>query len=280
MNYIWEFVIRAKRNGIDLDTITYKFDDDVSPYMELSFANINETSILSTVNVNPFYRYYEIFKNLLSSDLLLDEEEFKRLLNDEEFVRSHFDDDELERLRDENGQLPDTEKIRSLRHRDIKSDHPEIVNTVLDITVHHLAKIDIHMGMNKREYHINFLINDMKHGYLGSYVQKNMSIFTHDELVIVANNILNLYATGEEIHLLKDSVRRIFKGAYVFSNTEEYFEIVFFLRTVRTEAKEEKMALLRYLFLPFKYSYETYWEKMFGVIESPELMIMGDIVQY
>ena len=280
MNYIWELVIRAKKSGINLNAITYKFDDDVSPYMELSFADINESGILSTVNINPYYRYYEIFKNLLNSDLLLDDEEFKQLLNNDEFIRSHFDDDELERLRDENGHLLDTEKIRSLKHRDIKSDYPEIVNTVLDITTHHLAQIDIHMGMNKREFHINFLINDMKRGYLGSYIQKNISVLTVDELVIVANNLLNLYATGEEIHLLRDSVRRIFRGAYVFSNTEEQFEIVFFLRTVKTEAKEEKMALIKYLFLPFKYSYEIYWDKMFGVIESPELMVMGDIVQY
>jgi len=280
MNYIWELAIRAKKGDIDLDSITYRFDEDFSPYMELSFADINESGIPTIVDINPYYRYYEVFKNLLSPDLLLSDEEFNKLLDDEEFLLSHFDEDELERIRDDNGQLPDNEKIRNLRHRDMKSDYPEIVDTILDITVHHLAQIDVHMGMNKREYHVNFLINDMERGYYGSHIQKNMSIFVRDELVIIANNLLNLYASGEEIHLLKDSVRRIFKGAYVFSNTEERYEIVFFLKTKKTPEKENKMALLEYLFLPFRFTREIYWERIFGVIGTPELMVVGEIMQY
>ena len=130
----------------------------------------------------------------------------------------------------------------------MKEDYPEIVATILDITTHHLALIDAHMGMNKWEYYINFLIDDMRRGYFGRYVQEGVSVFKWDELVVVASCLLSLYRTGEAVHCLKEAVRRIFRGSLVFSNAEEKDEIVLFLRTERTEAKEEKMEILQYLF--------------------------------
>ena len=231
MNYIWELVIRAGNNGIDTDLIEYRCGQPFSAYMELSFNEINERGIPldEPVEVNPFYRYYKIFKKLLDPNL---------------------------------------------------NENQEVVDAVLDISLHHLSDIDVLMGMNKREYYINFVIEDMKNGCLGSHIQKNIKVFTRDEQVIIADSLLALYSTGEEVNLLKESVKRIFKGAYIFSNAEERDEVVFFLRTKKTEEKEEKMALLQYLFLPFKCTCEIYWERIFGIIDVPELMVMGAMVQY
>jgi len=317
MNYIWELAIQAKRIGSDPDNIVFIFDDDFSAYMELSFQDMNETGIPFTVAINPYYRYYEVFKELLNPDLSLDDNEFremlldldfirnnlpeevfkslfypnvpkdereyKELLANDEFMRSHVIEELREKyLADErHGQryLRD-EKINKLRYRDLKSDSPMIIGTAFDIIAHHLVDIDVHMGMNKREYYINFIINDMHQGYFGSNVKKHISVFTRDEQVIIANNLIALYTIGEEIHLLRDSVSRIFKGSYIFSNAEERDEVVFFLRTAKTDEKEEKMALLQYLFLPFKCDCEIYWEKIFGILDVPELMIMGNMMQY
>jgi hypothetical protein len=210
----------------------------------------------------------------------LGDEEYEQLLADDEFIRNYFGDDAKKYLQYENRHLIEDPKLYRLRHRDIKEDYPEIVATILDITMHHLALIDAHMGMNKWEYYINFIINDMKQGRYGSRIQDSTALFAREELVVIADCLLSLYASGEEVYVLKESVRRIFEGSLVFSNTEARHEIVLFLRTKETEAKAEKIAILQYLFLPFRYTCEIYWERMFGIIDTPELMQMGEMVNY
>ena len=315
MHYTWKLAIKALQNGMNPHTIRYKFDDDFSPYIEVNFTDLNEQGIPQEVYINPYYRYYSIFKELLNPDLTLGDDEFKRLLLNVDYIKNNLpdevfkslffpdvpDDPYRQLLRDDErmrkmvldqikekylddekyGQkyLHDT-RLDILRHRDLKTDSPVIVENVLDLTVHHLIDIDVLMGMNRREYHINFVINDMHRGYFGSYVKKGIGIFSRGEQVIIANCLLSLYATAEEVHVLKESVRRIFIGSCIFSNAEERDEIVFWLRTKETPLKVEKMEVLQHLFLPFKCTCEIYWENIFGVIDVPEMMITGEISLY
>lgn len=151
---------------------------------------------------------------------------------------------------------------------------------ILDTTLHHLKDIDVLMGMNKREYHIQFIIQDMYSGYFGEYIKRNMDCLAKAEQRLVANNLLALYNTAENIYLLKDTIRRIFTNAYIFSNAEEKDEIVFWLRTNKTAAKQAKIEILKYLFLPFKANILIYWENIFGVMGNDEMMRMGRIVNY
>lgn len=229
MNYLWELDIKAKQQNIDTDAIQYKYGQPFSGYMELSFEDINETKVLTEVEINPFYRFYRIFKYL-------------------------FD--------------PDT------------TEDKQVIDVIHDLVIHHLIDIDVLMGMNKREYHIKFTIKDMYKGYLGDFVKDRIHLFTLTEQKILANNVLDLYKANESIYLLKDTVKKIFVNSYVFSNVEEKDEIFFYLRTTETKEKEEKLNVIKYLFLPFKYSVDVYWEFFIGIVDVDELMLTDEIVIY
>lgn len=229
MNYIWELVIRAIEQDIKPGEIFYKYGMPFSPYMELSFVDINETNALKEVEINPYYRYYSIFKELFEPNL---------------------------------------------------KENEELIATLHDNLIHHLKDIDVFMGMCKREYHINFIIKDMKNGYFGDYVGKNIEVFSLKEKKILANNILYLYETGENIFLLKETVKKIFENSYILSNTKEKDEVVFFLRTNETDVKRLKIDIIKHIFLPFKFNILVYWELIFGVIGVKELMKIGEIMNY
>lgn len=229
MNYVWELAIKAKQHGLDQNNIFYKYGRPFSAYMELSFENLNETNILSEVEINPYYRYYKIFKELFEPNMIENE---------------------------------------------------EIVEVLHDLIIHHLKDIDVLMGMNKREYYINFIIKDMYNGFFGEYVKEKIDVFTKAEQKIIANNILALHITGECVHLLKETVSRIFTRAYIFSNASEKDEVIFFLRTKETNQKAEKVEVIKYLFLPFKCRIEVYWEHLFGVLGVEELTKMDSIMNY
>ncbi|TYQ16929.1 UNVERIFIED_CONTAM: hypothetical protein Cloal_3510 [Acetivibrio alkalicellulosi] len=86
MNYAWDMIIIARQLGIDLKKINFVVAKSYSPYMELSNTEINSQDIEGDVEVNPYYRFYEIFKNMFNVN---DTEnmEFKKYLFD---VTMHF----------------------------------------------------------------------------------------------------------------------------------------------------------------------------------------------
>ncbi|MGN0145070.1 MAG: hypothetical protein ACI398_08805 [Clostridium sp.] len=66
MNYIWEALLKADKEKIKRNNIKFKKAEICSPYMEMSFEDLN-LSLLSEeqeIDVNIYYRFYEIFKEL------------------------------------------------------------------------------------------------------------------------------------------------------------------------------------------------------------------------
>jgi hypothetical protein len=67
MNYIWDMAIKATRQDIEPATITFVHSKSCSPYMEMAFEDLNTVSLEAepTVEINPYYRFCDIFKKFL-----------------------------------------------------------------------------------------------------------------------------------------------------------------------------------------------------------------------
>ena len=229
MNYIWELAIKALNEDLDADEIVYKFGAPFSAYMELSFIHMNEKEVIFEVEINPYYRYYAIFKELFEPNLI---------------------------------------------------DNSEVREAVLDLTIHHLKDIDVFMGMNKREYYIKFIVFDMQKGFFGKYISERMESFKPSEQKIVANNVLKLYETGENIFLFRETIMTLFTNSYVFSNQFDKDEITLYLRTKETEDNVKKVELVKHIFLPFNYNIEVFWELIFGIMGVDDFMKTGSMLNH
>ncbi len=66
MNYIWDILLQANSQNLDQKKIIFKCAKSYSPYMEVSFEDLNTTEIdeASIVEINPYYRFFTIFKNM------------------------------------------------------------------------------------------------------------------------------------------------------------------------------------------------------------------------
>lgn len=82
MNYLWDLIIRAQQNKISRNELTFKVAKIYSPYMEISRDAINDLRIGKEIELNPYYRFYEIFK-----ELFLPEQEDENI----EFRETFFD---------------------------------------------------------------------------------------------------------------------------------------------------------------------------------------------
>lgn len=66
MNYLWEVFLKAEEQGIPKEHIQFLTAKNYSAYMEVSdtFLNQKELAGFPRIEVNPYYRFYDIFKEL------------------------------------------------------------------------------------------------------------------------------------------------------------------------------------------------------------------------
>lgn len=85
MQYIWEVVLAARKSGIKEADLQYLEAKIRSPYLEVSFCDLNTDTVEQTVvEVNPFYRFFDIFSEILD----INQKEYKKTR--EIFVDSVF----------------------------------------------------------------------------------------------------------------------------------------------------------------------------------------------
>lgn len=70
MNYVWEVLLAAEKTEIGEKGLRFYTEKDPSPYVEVSFAEIN-TAVLekAEVGVNPLYRFSNVFAEMFSPDI-------------------------------------------------------------------------------------------------------------------------------------------------------------------------------------------------------------------
>lgn len=70
MNYVWEILLAAEDKKIEKEEIRFLPAKNASPYVEVSFADLNTASLEDAqIEVNPLYRFSSIFSELLAPDI-------------------------------------------------------------------------------------------------------------------------------------------------------------------------------------------------------------------
>ena len=66
---LWNIIYEVKRQKIKRNRVKFVSSGNISPYMELNFENINylyfDEKSINEIEVNPYYRYFEIFSEML-----------------------------------------------------------------------------------------------------------------------------------------------------------------------------------------------------------------------
>lgn len=69
MNYVWEAALTAEEKGIDRKDLRFVPAENPSPYVELSFADLNTMELdEKQVEINPLYRFSAVFEKLFAPD--------------------------------------------------------------------------------------------------------------------------------------------------------------------------------------------------------------------
>ncbi|MBE0337705.1 MAG: iron-dependent peroxidase [Bacillota bacterium] len=229
MNYVWDLLMRAKEQELDVNSFRFVPAVSYSPYMELSLTELNTSELEQVVEINPYYRFYSIFRDLFP---------------------------------------PDAEEYLELRE------------SLFDIMIHFLAETDLYQGMNRREYHIRFVQRDIGNGIFGPKVSESFAQLNREEQDAIAEGLLRLYETGEAVHLLKETMRRVFHRSIIYTNCEEKDELLIYIGQEETQLSRIKADLILDLFLPARFTIELYWTRHFGILEADPTMKIDAIALY
>lgn len=229
MKYMWELVARAKSQEINPTDVTFIPAKELSPYLELNFEDLNDNTIPSVLEVNPYYRFLIVFKD-------------------------YFD--------------PDYEGDVCIRH--------ELFNLI----IHYLAELDTYMGMTKRDYEIEFVIKEIQQGLYGDEVRDGFKLFTLLEKKIVADNLLRLHLLSEGVYLFQDTVRKLYHKAMIYGNLTDRDVLMTHLLTPKHKTHQQRIQVLKSLFLPCHYEVEIYWIHLFGIMGIDGAMKQEDLVMY
>lgn len=71
MNYLWEILLQAKAQGIEKEDIRFRQARSYSPYIELAeeYLNITKLEEPCLVEINPNYRFQQVFQELFHPDV-------------------------------------------------------------------------------------------------------------------------------------------------------------------------------------------------------------------
>ncbi|MGG1618956.1 iron-dependent peroxidase [Paenibacillus sp. NRS-1782] len=229
MNYVWDLLMRAREQELDVNSFRFVPAVSYSPYMELSLTELNTSELEQVVEINPYYRFYSIFRDLFP---------------------------------------PDAEEYLELRE------------SLFDIMIHFLAETDLYQGMNRREYHIRFVQRDIENGIFGPKVSESFAQLNREEQDAIAEGLLRLYETGEAVHLLKETMRRVFHRSIIYTNCEEKDELLIYIGQEETQLSRIKADLILDLFLPARFTIELYWTRHFGILDADPTMKIDAIALY
>jgi hypothetical protein len=229
VNYVWDVLMRAREQELDIRSFRFVPAASYSPYMELSLEDLNTSELEQVVEINPYYRFYSIFRDLFQPD---------------------------------------------------EEEHLELRESLFDIMMHFLAQIDLYQGMNRREYHIRFVRRDIGDGIFGPKVKESFGLLNREEQDAIAEELLRLYETGEAVHLLKETMRRIFHRSIIYANCEEKDELLIYIGQEETKLARIKADLILDLFLPARFTIELYWTHHFGILEADPTMKIDEIALY
>ncbi|WP_086347947.1 hypothetical protein [Candidatus Enterococcus clewellii] len=159
-------------------------------------------------------------------------------------------------------------------------DNQEVKRILFDLFFHYIARLDANQGMNKKEYQISFVQEDIRKGLFGHLVQKNYAHFSFLEQKHIAQNLLRLYQTNQGILIFKETIQYVYPKAIQFVHLNEKNELTIFLQIRKTALEEKKIAVLKELFLPFKFSLAIYYEHMIGILAVDAFMKIDELVLF
>ncbi|WP_307903487.1 hypothetical protein [Haliovirga abyssi] len=155
----------------------------------------------------------------------------------------------------------------------------EITEEILDYSIYFLGELDRDSGMYHETLLINLLIEELINGRWGEEIANKFKKLKRSEMQELAYNLYRYYSSYDNIYFFRKSVRDIIANSLIYKKEEENGYLLY-IGSKWSEEKENKLELIKELFLSLKEKIEVYWEHHFGIIEEKTTLKIDRIALY
>ena len=157
---------------------------------------------------------------------------------------------------------------------------PELRESLTNLVLHLLAENDVRRGMSREEYYKKLLAEDIRAGIYGVSVCCVFKSLSKEERETLLGGWLRSFRTGSSLIIFTDMVHKLIKNSIVYRNRACPDEILLYTGLKKTYELEQKLELLRNLFLDVHYHLEIFYAYHFGILGLDCTMETGEIAIY
>ena len=168
-----------------------------------------------------------------------------------------------------------------LLHRDVMdlvfAEQKEFILFYFDLLTHILAEIDLCHGMTTREFFIRKIRRELLEGVYGKVARVGVEELSREQQLIIADELLKVFATGSSVRSFCDVMKQIFKGCLIYQDRLHPQKIYAYIGRERDEKFQKIWQMIRETFLPLDMEVKEFWAAHFGILDVDATMKVDNI---
>lgn len=152
--------------------------------------------------------------------------------------------------------------------------------SITNIFLHLMGNLDLYEGRSNREYHLEFIIEDIEKGVFGVEVKELFEYFLDFEKYRIAEVLYDLYSFENRMEAYKRAIKKIFEDSIIYDNNFSEEILVIYINKQEITENIKKLECINFLFLPLWLDIRVFWAYHFGIVGVPITMKIGNIAIY
>lgn len=157
---------------------------------------------------------------------------------------------------------------------------PQLNRYLIDAALHVILDSDLHHGMTRRDVYILRLLYEMEQGIYWKEAAGHLDAIPVKDRNRIAALMLGQIQTGSSLRTFCRGLRLAYPDAVLYQIRTDRKKLLLYLKEGCTCQNEEKLSLIRDLFLPIGYDLRVFWQHHFGIIGVDEAMRVDDAALY
>ena len=240
MNYIWEQLIQTVQDGLKPSDIHFTaFRNNVSPHLEMLVDVSLLTKLNETMLLEIDVNPYMRFSKIFYA---LTKQELGDVQNEKSLI-----------------EVPE---------------YTEFNMAIVDVIFHYLAEVDWMTGLTKQDLHIALVIRSIENGMFGDI--EIVSMLNMNEKVVLANQVLALYRTADNLACMIRVISKVFSFCQVVVRDGE--ELILYFREPYDKEIDVKVHFITKIFLPISITFAIHWSVTYGVVGYDNTMFIEEFI--
>lgn len=157
---------------------------------------------------------------------------------------------------------------------------PQLNKYLIDAALHMILYTDLHHGLTKRDVYILRILYELQQGIYWEEIAKRLEVIPEGNRNRIATLLLNQIQTGSSLKMFRRGVLVIYPDALLYQIKKDRKKLLLYLKEEKTEKDEEKLLLIKDLFLPIGYDLRVFWKYHFGIIGVEDAMRIDETAIY